>query len=132
MCIAWHQSVDFGISPCDHGLDESFEMALYNFRFFHLPCQLWPQQGSPYRRSVLDRYPSGSFPHLVKRKSWGRDQTADGQVYASEVSPLALQPYMTSATSLAWSVGGFISVAVLRGVINVENWGSVMSPCHHS
>jgi SP family general alpha glucoside:H+ symporter-like MFS transporter len=48
---------------------------------------------------------------------------ADSQVYASEVSPLALQPYMTSATSLAWSVGGFISVAVLRGVINVENWG---------
>jgi hypothetical protein len=33
---------------------------------------------------------------------------------------------MTSATSLAWSVGGFISVAVLRGVINVENWGSAL------
>jgi SP family general alpha glucoside:H+ symporter-like MFS transporter len=62
----------------------------------------------------------------------GFDQMADCQVYASEVSPLALQPYMTSATSLAWSVGGFISVAVLRGVINVENWGLVMSLCHHS
>jgi SP family general alpha glucoside:H+ symporter-like MFS transporter len=55
--------------------------------------------------------------------SHGSQMAADCQVYASEVSPLALQPYMTSATSLAWSVGGFISVAVLRGVINVENWG---------
>jgi SP family general alpha glucoside:H+ symporter-like MFS transporter len=42
-------------------------------------------------------------------------------VYAAEVAPLCLQPYLTSATSLAWSVGGLISTGVLRGLINTDS-----------
>jgi SP family general alpha glucoside:H+ symporter-like MFS transporter len=45
-------------------------------------------------------------------------------VYAAEVAPVCLQPYLTSATSLAWSVGGLISTGALRGLLSAPPYWS--------
>ncbi|ORY28196.1 putative MFS maltose permease [Naematelia encephala] len=39
-------------------------------------------------------------------------------VYASEVSPICLRPYLTTYTQICWTVGGFISTGILRGFVN--------------
>jgi hypothetical protein len=40
------------------------------------------------------------------------------QVYAAEVAPLCLRPFLTSATTIGWSGGGMLSTGVLRGLLN--------------
>ena len=39
-------------------------------------------------------------------------------VYASEVSPLRLRPYLTTFQQLCWVGGGLISTGILRGFVN--------------
>jgi SP family general alpha glucoside:H+ symporter-like MFS transporter len=49
---------------------------------------------------------------------------ADNKVYAAEVAPVCLQPYLTSATSFAWSLGGLISTGALRGLLSAPAYWS--------
>lgn len=58
------------------------------------------------------------FIYHFEHASGDRDMPADYQVYAAEVAPLCLRPFLTSATTLGWSGGGMISTGVLRGLIN--------------
>jgi MFS transporter, SP family, general alpha glucoside:H+ symporter len=39
-------------------------------------------------------------------------------VYATEISPLALRPYLTTYVNICWSIGKFLASAVLKGYVN--------------
>ncbi|KAL1405339.1 hypothetical protein Q8F55_008970 [Vanrija albida] len=50
---------------------------------------------------------------------WGIFQTLT-TAYASEVSPVALRPYLTAYVNLCWVIGQFIASGVLRGMLDVD------------
>lgn len=39
-------------------------------------------------------------------------------VYAAEVAPITLRPYLTIFTQICWTIGGLISTGILRGFVN--------------
>ncbi|KAF7557821.1 hypothetical protein G7Z17_g482 [Cylindrodendrum hubeiense] len=41
-------------------------------------------------------------------------------IYALEISPLGLRPYLTNYINCCWSIGQIIAVGILRGVVNME------------
>ncbi|GFZ50428.1 Alpha-glucosides permease MPH2 [Saitozyma sp. JCM 24511] len=51
---------------------------------------------------------------------WGVFQTLT-TAYASEVSPVALRPYLTAYVNLCWVLGQVIASGVLRGVLNWDS-----------
>jgi SP family general alpha glucoside:H+ symporter-like MFS transporter len=48
---------------------------------------------------------------------WGVFATT-GPAYASEVSPLALQGYLTVYINICWATGQFIAGGVVKGLVN--------------
>ncbi|CAJ2507060.1 Uu.00g082460.m01.CDS01 [Anthostomella pinea] len=51
---------------------------------------------------------------------WGVFETMPA-AYASEISPLALRPYITTWANMCWVLGQLIAAAVLRGFLHMEN-----------
>ncbi|ORY26959.1 putative trehalose transport-related protein [Naematelia encephala] len=51
---------------------------------------------------------------------WGVFQTLT-TAYASEVSPVALRPYLTAYVNLCWVLGQVIASGVLRGILNWDS-----------
>jgi SP family general alpha glucoside:H+ symporter-like MFS transporter len=45
-------------------------------------------------------------------------------VYAAEICPLVLRPYLTTWVNLCWTIGKLLSAGVLRGFVNTHSqWG---------
>ncbi|KAL3479682.1 putative MFS maltose permease [Aspergillus californicus] len=54
---------------------------------------------------------------------WGAFQTLT-VTYAAEVSPVILRPYLTTYANLCWVTGQFVSIGVLRGLLQrTDEWG---------
>lgn len=103
---------DAGITPRD--------------RAHHRYAIRFAKRQRPHCRPVLARYPPCSILDPIQRElspcGGGGGNCPQGrhdrQVYAAEVAPLCLRPFLTSATTLGWSGGGMLSTGVLRGLLN--------------
>ncbi len=53
---------------------------------------------------------------------WGAFQTLT-TTYAADISPTVLRPYLTTYVNLCWVIGQFISVGVIRGLLDrTDEW----------